>query len=78
MVPRTTCLLPWFCFALSVVAHFCSLVSVDGDRAVGQDNFDADTFYNFYNFTTLNCAYQDKLKAGVALWRDVAAVTVLR
>lgn len=27
-----------------------------------KDNFDADMFFNFYNFTTLNSAYQDKLK----------------
>lgn len=44
-----------------------------------RDNFDADTFFNFYNFTTLNSVFQERLKeqllAALKQRRDLCSVT---
>mmetsp|Transcript_38141 Transcript_38141/g.119002 ORF Transcript_38141/g.119002 Transcript_38141/m.119002 type:complete len:542 (-) Transcript_38141:87-1712(-) len=44
-----------------------------------KDNFDADIFFTFYNFTTLNSAYQEKLReqlmAALSQRRNLCSIT---
>lgn len=47
---------------LTLADKYCIDEVVDLCLKFLKDNFDADAFFNFYNFTTLNSAYQEKLK----------------
>jgi len=47
---------------LSLADKYCIDEVVDLCLKYIKDNFDADMFFNFYNITTLNSTYQEKLK----------------
>mmetsp|Transcript_34591 Transcript_34591/g.99637 ORF Transcript_34591/g.99637 Transcript_34591/m.99637 type:complete len:545 (-) Transcript_34591:186-1820(-) len=47
---------------LTLADKYCIDEVVDLSLKHIKENFDADMFFNFYNFTTLNSAYQEKLR----------------
>jgi hypothetical protein len=64
---------------LSLADKYCMDDVVELCLKFLKENFDADSFFSFYNFTALNTAFQDKLKeqlmGALKLRRNLCAVT---